>query len=489
MVEFLKHSGRRAFLKGAGGVALGLPLLEYTHGNAWAGGTGVTQRFLTVFTHGGTMSNMAGAGRHDGTGNEFGEDLWRPADPSSPDLVLGPIHEPLEPYRTKLNVVEGIDNRTAIQGDPYNSGAHGRANVTALTAAAVAPVGEDDVISLGPSIDHVVAQRLAARQPVPFDNVHLMISGHQYGTPYFSGPQQSVSSESSPLQAFLTLFDGVTGGEPDPAIVLRNLKRGSVLDGLAEGYDRFHTKVSATDRIQIEAHLEHIYALEQQILDPIVCNPPTGIDADGNAGGNVVGPLFAQLIVAALRCGLTNVINLQIADIVSPWTPSGNLEAGLDIGFSIGHSLHHMARDVGPTGPLAAKLADWRQYTLDNRRWRMQVIADILQGLDDPNFLEGDATLLDNSLLLCTSEFSNGSQHKSWNMPVLLAGSAGGVIETGRFITYNEDAASNPDTLSYTSEQSNHNLFTSILQAFGETDGHFGDDTAAYQGPLPGLVG
>ncbi len=488
MVNATKHSGRRAFLKGAGGIALGLPLLEFTHGRAWAGGSGATQRFITVFSHGGTMSNMAGAGRHDGSGNEFGEDLWRSPDPTAPELVLGEIHQPLEPWRAKINVIEGIDNKTAIDGDPYNSGAHGRANVTALTAAAVTGADSDNSTSLGPSIDHVVAERLAARQPVPFNNVHLMVSGHQYGTPYFSGAQQPVSSESSPLQAFQTLFDGVTGGEPDPAIVLRNTKRGSVLDGLKEGYDSFHTKISVADRHKIEAHLQHIYALEQQILDPIVCNPPTGIDADSGPG-NVIAPLMAELIVAALRCGLTNVINLEIADIVTPWTPSGHLEAGLDIGYSIGHSLHHMARDVGPTGPLASQLADWRQYTLDNRRWRMEIVGLILAGLDDPNFIEGDGTILDNSLLLVTSEFSNGSQHKAWNQPVLLAGSAGGVIQTNRFITYNDAAVGNPNTLSYSSQESNHNLFTSILHAFGENDGHFGDDKAAHQGPLPGLVG
>jgi hypothetical protein len=92
-------------------------------------------------------------------------------------------------------------------------------------------------------------------------------------------------------------------------------------------------------------------------------------------------------------------------------------------------------------------------------------------------------------LLLCTSEFSNGSRHSGWNLPVLLAGSAGGVIETGRFISYNDAAAGDPDTLQYSSEESVHNLYTSVLQAMGEEDGHFGNGDAAHQGPLPGLVG
>lgn len=487
MIGHLKHSGRRAFLRGAGGAALALPLLEYTHGHAWAADGDANLRFITVFSHGGTISNMNKTTRYDGTGKEHGLDLWRPADASSSDLVLGPIHEPLTPWRDKLVVIEGIDNMAAIAQDQYGLGGHDISNASVLTAGDVTATGDGPAMAHSASIDHVVAERLAARQPVPFDSIHLTISGHQYGSPYFSGPQQIVSGENSPLAAFNTIFDGVTGGEPDPQIVLRNTKRSSMIGGLMDGYTDFHGRVSARDRHVIEAHLEHLNALEQQLQDPVICNPPAGIDADSGPG-NIVGPLLADIIVAALRCGLTNVANLEISDILSPWTSAGSLEAGLDLAFAIGHALHHQARDIGPAGPLASIYDDWMTYALENRRWRMSLIAHLLQGLDDPDFPEGDGTLLDNSLLMCTSEFSNGSRHSAWNIPMLLAGSAGGVIETGRFITYNEAAQSNPDTLQYQSQESVHNLYTSVLQALGEDDDHFGNGDAAHEGPLPGLV-
>lgn len=484
MFHSMKHSGRRAFLLGAGGAALALPLLEYTHGRAWAGGTGTTLRFLTVFCHGGTISNMNTDGRYDGTGNQHGLDLWRSPDPGSPELVLGPIHAPLEPWRAKLLVLEGIDNRAAISQDQYSQGGHGISNGSALTAQSVTET-EDDALGQGPSIDHVVAQRLAARQPVTFDSIHLRISGHQYGTPYFSGSEQAVSGESDPRAAFDTIFDGVSAGQPDPEIVLRNTKRGSVLDGLMDGYGSFKGRVSMRDRHVIDAHLEHLFALEQQLQDPVVCSPPTGIDVE-DAPADVVGPLMADIIVAAIRCGLTNVANLEISDILSPWTSAGALEPNLGLDYAIGHALHHQARDIGPTGPLSSIYDDWMAYTLENRRWRMSLVARILEGLDSPDFMEGDATMLDNSLLLYTSEFSNGSRHSAWNVPVLLAGSAGGALQTGRFISYDEADAGSFD---YASNESTHNLYTTVLQALGEPDTHFGNDTAQHQGPLPGLLG
>jgi hypothetical protein len=484
------HSGRRAFLRGIGGTALALPLLEYTHGHVWAAAAdGSLRRFLTVFSHGGTITNQAKGGKHDGLGSHHGEDWWRPADPTAPELVLGPIHAPLEPWKSKLLVLDGIDNKAAIEQDQYGAGGHGIANATALTAADVQTVvsGDDeDTVAMGPSIDEVAAQRLAAHQPVPFDRIHLKVKGHQYGSPYYRSAGEQVGGDSSPLEAFASIFDGVTGEEgPSPEVLKQIAMRGSALDGLLESYERTRTRVSKSDQHVIDAHLEHLRALEQELQNPIVCTPPMGIDQGDDQPGNVVGPLHARIIVAALRCGLTNVANLEIADILTPWTPVGT---PIDSAFEIGHSLGHYAREVGPTGTDAGLLDTWLEEMLDNRRWRISLLAELLEGLDDPAFMEGDRTLLDNSLVLYTSEFRDPAGHIAWNVPVLLAGSAGGYFQTGRFIDYNVHAAGNPSTLEYQSPESTHNLFTSILHALGEDDAHFGSDHAEHEGPLPGLT-
>jgi hypothetical protein len=480
----LKHSGRRAFLRLAGGAALALPLLELTHGKAWSQDLS-PKRFLTLFSHGGTISNQASASKlHDGNGDHIGKDYWKPADPGE-DLVLGPIHEQLEPWRQKLLVLQGIDNRAGVQQGEYGGG-HGYGNVTALTAADVGMNGEDPV-ALGPSIDFVLADRLAALYPAKFKRIHLKVGGHQYGTPYFSGSGQTAHGEESPLAAFDTIFEGVTADpEPDPALVKKQLMRRSVLEGAMDGYKSFQGIVSQSDLYKIEAHLEHLHTLEQELLaPPVQCDPPVGIETDDDGAGDVVGSLHVKIILAALRCGLTNVANLEIADILCPWTPA---YASVESGFGIGHSLHHMARDCGPTGPLAAEGQAWLLEMTQNRQWRMSLLKELLEGLDDPAFVEGGGTMLDNSLLLFTSEFSNGSQHICSNQPVLLAGSAGGYFQTGRHLNYNSQAASNPNTTSYATNESTHNLFTSILQAFGGDDVHFGSGDALHEGPLPSLT-
>ena len=495
-VRDLKHRGRRAFLALAGGGLLGLPLLEFTHGKAWAAGS-TARRFLTVFEHGGTLVNQGygstfyDGGLFDGSGFHHGVDYWKPASPGETLDELGPIMQDLEAVKSKLLVLRGIDNMAAGAQCAYNLGGHGVSNNTALTAAMCEhpdPEDYDATNALGPSIDYVMADRLAEQYPAKFKRIHLTVDGHQYGTPYYAGPNQRAYGEASPQAAFATIFEGVSADEPDPAFLHAQAKRVSIMKGVMNGYNRYKGVVSQSDMHQIDAHLEYLSELEKELkAAPVLCQPPTGIEDPGGMPGDVVGSLHVKLILAALRCGLTNVANLEIADILAPWAPSGLL---MDSGFDIGHSLHHYASDIGATGSVHSQLDNFVQEMLENRRWRMGLFKELAEGLDDPAFMEGENTMLDNSLMLMTSEFSSGAMHSSAGIPMLLAGSAGGYFKTGRHLNYNTYAATETTSFEYGSNKSTHNVFTSVLHAFGGDDETFGSgaEHAKHVGPLPDLT-
>lgn len=477
-----KHSGRRGFLRTLGGAAIALPMLEYTHGHAFAQDA-ATRRFITFFSHGGTISNTNNYSRYwkieDGMGNSHGLDLWAPG--AGDALSLGELHQPLSAFASKINVLQGIDNRCSMTG-------HRTTNVSVLTCQA--PVGPDDTpTSGGHSVDFEVAQHLATTQPAPFERIHLLVRGHQYGTPYYQAAGQSDSGETSPRAAFDRLFEGVTGDTPDPAIERRRLRRLSILDGVREGFARFRNRVSSRDVVTIDAHLDHLRQIERELMgleQTAMCMPPEMVADVADREAQQVAPLHAEILVAAIRCGLTHVAALEISDIITAWTPAGN-----PTGVDLGHALHHLARDVGPTGPEAAIYDDWLNEIRDNRLWRMGILRQILEGLDDPTYLEGDRTVLDNSLVVTASEFSNGSRHIGRNLPVLVAGSAGGYFRTGRNINYNPHAVDNvnqPGLEMYDSSESMHNLWTSCLQAMGAPVDHFGNDDCVHRGPLPDLV-
>jgi hypothetical protein len=496
--DFL-HSGRRGFLRGLGGTVLSLPLLELTHGRVRAD-AGVASRFVVFFEHGGTLSNQSSGGKHDGSGGHHGVDLWAPADPGE-RLVLGPIHQPLAPHVEKLLVLQGLDNRAAIGQDRYRQGGHGIANYTALTASRLDFVTGDrgpEPVPTGPSIDQVIAARLAARAPTPFERVHLEVGGSAggigYGTPFVRGPRQSATGYWDPILAFTTLFAGVGGSSPGPAAVRRTVMRRSVLDGVVSQLGALRGVASTRDMHTIEAHLEHLRALEREVaaLSGEVCEPPSSVlDAGSCMHGwscrgipmDVVGPLQVRIGIAALRCGLTNVLCLEVGDMTSPWTEVGTL-----VDSDGGHGFGHIAREIGRTGPRAHEHDAWMREGLANRQWRMELLAELVRSLDDAAFAEPGGTMLDSSLVLATSEFSDASSHIAWNQPVLLAGSAGGRFRTGRNLDYDLSR----DPFGYEPGAATHNLFTSILQAFGGTDTHFGSDDPAlmgpFAGPLPGLA-
>jgi hypothetical protein len=129
----LRNKGRRAFLRRLSGTAIALPLLEFTHEKVWAE-TGVAKRFVTMFAHGGVITNQAANKIHSGNGDESGTNLWKPADPGE-TLVLGTIHQPLQEHVDKLLVVRGLDNYATRRQAQYGTGGHRLNNALALTVS------------------------------------------------------------------------------------------------------------------------------------------------------------------------------------------------------------------------------------------------------------------------------------------------------------------------------------------------------------------
>lgn len=483
---------RRLVLKGLGGAAIGLPFLEsIMEKKAYAQATAPqAKRFFVFFEHGGTISAATRTGaKYSGNGNNNGFDGWAPMSPGEA-LVPGPIHQPLVPHTDQLLVLRGVDNMAVWRQAPYN-GDHGWANAGALSLAKIVKLSDDDIVSEGPSIDTVLAQRLAMRNPVPFQSIDLEIPAHNYGTPFYSAPRQQKSRDYNPRTAFNRLFANVvTGGAmPDPAAVRAKALKKSVLDGTGETLSVYKNQLSSQDKTTIDQHLSHIRSIEtrlqaMQLPNAPACSKPTVPNITGNWYSMPIqqtGPLMVDILIAAMRCGLSNVGTLEIGDFYALW-----LNPTFPAGYNIGHSLHHSANEVGKTGPEGARWQDWYDTMLKNRQWRIGLLARLMDGLKATP--EGNGTMLDNSLALWTSEFSCGADHSVNDMGLLLAGKAGGYFRTGRHLNFNTKANGQLQPLAYQTTASLHNVFTSILNAFGYPDTNFGTNDYYVPGPLPGLV-
>ena len=68
---------------------------------------------------------------------------------------------------------------------------------------------------------------------------------------------------------------------------------------------------------------------------------------------------------------------------------------------------------------------------------------------------------LDRSMVYCSSEIADGNAHGHFDLPVLIAGRGGGVIETGRHVRHDGVRLAN--------------LYLAILQGLGVGASSFGD--------------
>ena len=102
--------------------------------------------------------------------------------------------------------------------------------------------------------------------------------------------------------------------------------------------------------------------------------------------------------------------------------------------------------------------------------------------------------MLDNCAIIFTSEFGDGDNHYHYDLPVVLAGSAGGAFATGRHINYpsTPDSGSGSIGTARRADKPLANLYISIMQAFGLDVSTFGstDGTTPYgTKPLAELAG
>lgn len=449
---------RRQFLRGLGGTMVALPLLNMglTRAHAQASGgamspDGFPKRFIVLFNPNGTIH----------------EDFWPTAGASETDFTLSPILSPLERFKSKLVILEGLDmlSSSAGPGEPHQKGMGGL-----LTGR---PLQEGDFIggdgSLagwgdGISVDQELVSHIGHTTPI--GSLELGVRADSNGGSEvrtrlsYRGPAEPLPPMNDPRQVFDRLFSDMLTDEDE--LVRRRNDRLSVLDTVMQQMSAVRRRAGAEDRQRLEAHFEMVRDMErrlqnERLFDGTCLDTPRPPDQESDSEDTMpeIARLQLDLMVVAMACDLTRVASLQFSNaknhIRFPWLES----------FGDGHSLSH----AGPSNDQA------RTEQTARGAWFAQRIAYLMDRLD--SIPEGSGTMLDNTLIFWGNELSKGNVHSQVNMPFMLAGGAGGAIPTGRFLNY---------------EQRPHNdMLVSILNAFGVETETFGDERFC-TGPLAGLL-
>ena len=445
--------------------------------------------------------------------------------PPGPLLQLSQLLQPLAPHRSKLTVVSGVDNLVA---NLTNSNGHNASSRTLLSATltstaadsngAAIPVGSQaetgqSVASIGPSVDQAIAQAIGESRTM---NVRVSSPGETRmfykaapATPTQpNGARAEVDQLDDPQAAFRTYIapNVMTpdAGTPTTRPFAERLttQRRRVLDDVRESLKSLKLKVGAADRLRLEKHEASIERFESGLPlpgapdagspAPTACRATQALPPDFANRQNNYEPYYRahiDVLVQGLACGVSRVASLQDHDMYDPpfsrflAAPPSSLSGLGAVPFppmqSDWHSNVHGASGGG-VGDRANNGSLDAGFTFYASMFRY--LLDQMDAVVEPN----GQTLLDNSLVMWISEFGDGGSHSTHNLPVVLAGSAGGTLTTGRHVATSGGALGAYNTGTVTT----NDLFLSLHRQMGVTNvTRFGypNEPSLHHGGIPEL--
>lgn len=387
---------RRMFLKGAGGVVLALPFLEASVSRAQE--ITVPKRFVVWFTPCGAGSSSY---------------------PTRLDFA-GTPYEALQPYADQLIVTRGFAMKSiAGQSTPPHPTGFGHM----LTGNRCNVSGDDILGADNESIDQFIANRMGPTRVA--SSLHGVVNERNMSWARApSGAVSSLRAEQDPGVAFNRLFGGVSTAPEtdagDPAEDRRQLRRASIVDAVRDSYAALACKVGGEDKKRLEAHLDYVRGMEQFMngggaavaAQCTVPGAPGQHDVRSIPSGQNIGRAHMDVLVRALECDITRVGTLQ-------WY-SHTAVHGSPYGWASGLKSHHVSSHEGGTA------GHDRAYAVELARFL---------GLLQEARAEDGSSLLDHTAVLCISELGiSGTLHHLADLPIMIAGSAGGKLKTGQYI-------------------------------------------------------
>jgi hypothetical protein len=428
---YKKTLDRRTLLRGilaGSAVSIALPPLEAflnVNGTAYASDSTFPKRFGLFFW-----------------GNGMHIDRWVPTS-DDVDWELPEQLVPLSAIKDRVTLITGMEVKVP------NTLAHGSGVGGLLTGNEILIYNSEDYTFTGPSIDQIIAKEIGGS--TKYRSIEVGVQSECHGYSFFEAGTRNYPETDIAL-IFERLF-GAGFREPgeegivDPTLALRR----SVLDSVLEDAARLENRLGTADKQRLEQHMDSIRDLEIRIAlmesappNYAACERPEEPeeipDIDGRPQMSERSKVISDLVAMAYACDITRVQSIWYSDthnnILFPEATAGH------------HQLTHDEPDDQPqvNSIMLSIMSDFSYF---------------LEKLD--SIEEGDGTLLDNSLILCTSDVSYGRTHQIDEFPILLAGNAGGKIQNG--IHYR----------SYTKENASHVPF-SCMQAMDVYPGSFGSD-------------
>ncbi|HEX3132464.1 MAG TPA: DUF1552 domain-containing protein [Planctomycetota bacterium] len=428
---------RRTCLKGLG-VAIALPLLE-------------------TMSWGETPKAIKNPVRMAFLQSPFGchpDSFWpKDAKTFGPSGVVPPTLEPLRALLGDCLVIQGLQN------PGVNSTKASTHLVETSGWLTCTPAKGGGMVEVGVSADQIAAMQIGAYTAIPSLELGIQSSnfshsgedgfaGAYYDTISYRTPTQPIPCENNPKSVLNRLFSSrksmpkrhaSSGG--GTAAIGGGAEEGdgpsldqSMLDVVMESTTSLRTHISGQDKRIIDEYLDGVRSLEKRVAaiekqqaeaaraKQTKGNPKNGlkysdpIEVAVKEGGKWSEhvKVMGDLMILAFQTDLTRIATLVFEHPFGVSYP--------ELGFTEGHHdcSHH---DNKPE-----KL----EKLLKIEKFQIEQLAYIISRMK--TLLDGNGTLLDNSMVLWGSGMGYGFQHSNNNLPTILAGRGGGSIRTGRLV-------------------------------------------------------
>jgi hypothetical protein len=388
--------------------------------------------------------------------NGVREDMWTPQG-AGRDFQLSPTLAPLADFKNQLTIPTHLWNAAAKGGEGHYVKTSGF-----LTCTTISKTLGVDINCNGVSMDQVAAQKAGSRTPLASLELGTapVTTGVDTNVGYtrvygshiaWSGPTNPIAKEIDPRLVYERLFRACS---PDNGAGKENVL---LLDQVQADAKQLRGQLGSADRQRLDEYMSVVRELEvrlDRVTKPnqhpwkprVKMDPAAKPEAMPRQHAEHVR-LMLDMIALAFQTDTTRICTFMF----------GNAVSNEDFSFVNGvsgahHSISHHQND-------ADKL---RQYQLINL-WHVEQYAYLLRKLSEMK--EGESSVLDNSMILFGAGLRDGNKHDPHNLPVVLAGKAGGRITAGQHLVANADTPM-------------ANLWLSMLDAFGTPVERFADSTA-----------
>jgi hypothetical protein len=454
-----KHLSRRTVLRGLG-ATIALPMFDAmiparsVFAQTAAGRAADKTRLICIEqVHGAAGCSPYGASQFLWNPEKVGRDF---------DLSKGSL-SPLEPYRDYLTIVSNTDARMAEAQSPEEVGGdHFRSSAVMYTHAHP-KLTEGSDVRVGTSLDQLYVQRFGQSTPVPSMQISIepvdQSGGCAYGyacvytdTISWSAPDTPLPMVRDPRVLFEQLFGA--GGTPEQRAQRRATDR-SILDLLLTQMNGLRRELGAADQMRLDQYASNLREIEQRIQriearntsgeERALPGAPAGVPDSWDEHVKLMFDLQLQAFIS----DTTRVFSFKFGRDGSGRVYPGS---GIDTGFH--NASHH--------GATEARIKEFGEVN----KFHVSVLPYFLEKMKTT--MEGEASLLDKTLIMYGSPMANGNVHNHRNCPFIMLGKGNGALEGGVHIK----AADNTPMANVMLTMM-HRLGMDDVKSFGDSTGEF----------------